>query len=201
MSDSATLIEALRSPSAYGHPVERVEVIETHISWVLLTGKYAYKIKKPVNLGFADFSTLERRRFCCQEELRLNRRTAPKVYLAVVPIGGPPECPHVGETQQPIEYAVQMRQCPAAARLDRVIARGELRPEHIDRMAGAIARFHDSAAIAGPDRPFGGEHAYQPVADTFKELLLGKRTSDCDSASSRCRPGLKPNLPATATGA
>jgi hypothetical protein len=171
VSDSATLVEALRNPSAYDHPVERVEVIETHISWVLLTGEYAYKIKKPVNLGFADFSTLERRRFYCDEELRLNRRTAPDIYLAVVPIGGPPERPHVGEAQQPIEYAVQMRQCPAAARLDRVIARGELRPEHIDRMAAVIAHFHGLAAIAGPERPFGGEQAYQPVADTFEHLL------------------------------
>ncbi len=88
MSDSAVLIEALRNPRAYDHPVERVEVVETHISWVLLTGKYVYKIRKPVNLGFADFSTLEQRRFDCDEELRLNRRLAPDIYLAVVPIGG-----------------------------------------------------------------------------------------------------------------
>ena len=173
MSDSATLIEARRNPSAYGHPVERVEVIEMHISWVLLTGEYAYKIKKPVNLGFADFSTVERRRFDCQEELRLNRRLAMQsIYLAfAVPISGAAAQPHVGATDQPIEFAVKMRQCPAEARLDRVIARGELTPQHVDRMAVVVSAFHDSAAIAGPDSPFGGEAAYWPVADTFEQLL------------------------------
>ncbi len=74
-------------------------------------------------------------------------------------------------TDQPIEYAVKMRQCPAEARLDRVIARGELTAQHIDRMAAAVSAFHDSAAVAGPDSPFGGEAAYRPVADTFEQLL------------------------------
>ena len=73
------MIEELRDPKRYPHPADRVEVLETHISWVLLAGDYAYKVKKPVNLGFLDFSTLEARRFYCDEELRLNRRTAPRL--------------------------------------------------------------------------------------------------------------------------
>jgi len=80
------LIAALRDPACYPHAVDRVDLEETHISWVLLAGAYAYKVKKPVRLPFLDFSTLAARRHYCEEELRLNRRTAPDLYLEVVPI-------------------------------------------------------------------------------------------------------------------
>ena len=83
-----TIAAALRDTPRYPHPVERVALLETHISWVLLTGRFAYKLKKPVALGFLDFSTLEARRAACEEELRLNRRTAPDLYLEVVPVTG-----------------------------------------------------------------------------------------------------------------
>jgi len=79
-------IEALLSPSAYPHPARRVELVQTHISYVLLAGDYVYKVKKPVDLGFLDYSTLEKRRFYCEEEVRLNRRLCPEAYLGVVPI-------------------------------------------------------------------------------------------------------------------
>ena len=86
MPHDPPLIAALRSADCYAHAVDAIEVRETHISWVLLTGRFAYKIKKPVHLAFLDFSTLESRRRYCAEELRLNRRFAPDLYLAVVPI-------------------------------------------------------------------------------------------------------------------
>ena len=85
------LIQALLKPTAYDHPVRTVELIETHISWILLTGDYAYKLRKPVNLGFVDFSTAERRHWFSLEELRLNRRLAPELYLDVRSIHGPVE--------------------------------------------------------------------------------------------------------------
>jgi len=84
------MVAALRAPGRYPHPVERVELLETHISWVMLTGRYAYKLKKPLALGFLDFSTLDARRRACEDELRLNRRTAPELYLEVVPVTGTP---------------------------------------------------------------------------------------------------------------
>ncbi|MGH8642645.1 MAG: hypothetical protein ACRET6_13110, partial [Burkholderiales bacterium] len=90
------LFAALQRPECYPHPVGEVRVIETHISWVLLAGDYAYKIKKPVNLGFADFSTLGLRGHYCQEELRLNRRLASDLYLEVVEIRGTRDAPRVG---------------------------------------------------------------------------------------------------------
>ncbi len=86
MNDLPALIEALSRPEAYPHPVEAIEVHQTHISVVFLAGPFAYKIKKPVNLGFVDFSTLQKRKHFCDEEVRLNRRLAPQVYLGSIPI-------------------------------------------------------------------------------------------------------------------
>src|SRR5215467_16355971 len=89
------LIQALTDRTVYEHPTTEITVLQTHISWIVLTGPYAYKVKKPVNLGFVDFSTLARRHFFCQEELRLNRRLAPQLYLEVVAIYGTPEQPRM----------------------------------------------------------------------------------------------------------
>jgi uncharacterized protein len=82
------LVAALREPAVYPHPVDRVELVETHISWVFLAGERVYKIKKPVDLGFLDFRTLRQRRHFCQEEVRLNRRLAPDTYLGVIALKG-----------------------------------------------------------------------------------------------------------------
>jgi len=89
------LISALLDPTAYDHPCRDIQLIETHISWLLLTGDYAYKIKKPVNFGFLDFSTLPLRQHFCTEEIRLNARLAPQIYLRVVRISGSATEPHI----------------------------------------------------------------------------------------------------------
>ena len=106
------LIRALQNPALYDHPIKYFSLIETHISWVLLTGSFAYKIKKPVNFGFVDFSTLEKRQYYCTEELRLNRRFAPALYLQVIAIKGSATQPHLGGGGKTIEYAVKMREFP-----------------------------------------------------------------------------------------
>lgn len=168
---TTTLIEALQDPARYDHPVCGFQVVETHISWVLLTGDYAYKIKKPVNLGFLDFTSLEKRRQDCEEELRLNRRLAPELYLAVVPITGSAAAPRLGGEGPIIEYAVKMREFPQDARLDRVLARGDLRGEHMVRLAQDVARFHERATIAAVDTPFGGaDQVWQPVRENFDQI-------------------------------
>lgn len=150
-----TLIATLQSRNPFDHPVERFEVIETHISIVLLTGPYAYKFKKPVNLGFLDFSTLEKRKFYCEEELRLNRRLAPELYLDVLRITGAPENPRFRGSGPAIEYCVRMRQFPQEAQLDRILARGELSLHHIDDLAAQVSAFHQKIAKAAPGTPFG----------------------------------------------
>src|SRR6266446_8330807 len=105
--DTARLIAHLSDPAAYPHPVDRVVVRQTHISVVFLAGPFAYKVKKPVALGFLDFSTLTRRRHFCEEEVRLNRRLAPHVYLGVVPVTRRGEDVVMEGTGAAVEWAVK----------------------------------------------------------------------------------------------
>ena len=149
------LIANVRAVLPRHDPSVPVDLVETHISWVLLTGATAYKIKKAVDLGFVDFTTLERRRFFCDEELRLNRRLAPTIYLDVVAIAGTLEHPVPGGNGPPLEYAVKMREFPQAALASHVLARGELTAAHIDALAADVAAFHDRIAVARADSAFG----------------------------------------------
>jgi hypothetical protein len=153
--EARDLIGGLLAEDAYPHPVKDLRVVETHISWVLLTGDYAYKLKRPVSLGFLDFTTLAERRFYCDEELRLNTRMAPELYLDVVPITGSVEHPVVGGGGEPIEYAVKMVQFPDSARLDRRLESGGLSVEGLRRFAESLAHFHATADRRESDH-YGG---------------------------------------------
>jgi uncharacterized protein len=152
---AAALVEALQRPACYPHPVDRIELVETHLSWVLLTGDYAYKIKKPVNLGFADFSTLARRRHFCDEELRLNRRYAPSLYLDVVEIRDTAAGPALQGEGLVMEYAVRMRQFQQDALAARLLPAGKLTPERIASLAERIAAFHENADRAPGSSRYG----------------------------------------------
>jgi aminoglycoside phosphotransferase family enzyme/predicted kinase len=166
------LIAALRVPARYAHAVERVELLQTHISCVLLAGDYAYKIKKPVNLGFLDFSTLQARRHYCEEELRLNRRTAPELYLDVLAIGGSEAAPVIGSGGRAIEYALRMRRFGQDDLLDSIARRGALLPQHIDALARCLAAFHAEIARAAPDDAYGSpERILAPALQNFEQLL------------------------------
>ncbi len=166
-----TLVRNLMDPARYRHPVQCVRRIETHISSVLLTGEYAYKLKKPLDLGFLDFSTLERRRFCCEEELRLNRRLAPGIYLEVVPIRGSADAPRFDGGGAPIEYAVKMREFAQEALLDGMLARGELLAAHVDAIAREVADFHRGVARAAPGSGFGSTAGVAlPVEQNFAQI-------------------------------
>jgi aminoglycoside phosphotransferase family enzyme/gluconate kinase len=165
------LIRSLLQPAVYEHPVTEIQLIETHISWVILTGDYVYKIKKPVNLGFLDFSTLPRRRFCCNEELRLNSRLAAEIYLDVVAIAGTPAKPLLHGDGEVIEYAVKMVQFPQQAQLDNMLAAGRLENRHIDALAEMVAKFHQQTDIASADSSFGDpQQVYHPVAENFSQI-------------------------------
>lgn len=175
------LIQNLNNPACYDHPTGPVQHLETHISHVLLCGEYAYKIKKPLNLGFLDFSTLDQRQFACQEEVRLNRRLAPDIYLDVVPITDTPEEPRINGTGVPFEYAVKMRQFPPDATLDNLISAGQLSAGQIERVATAIADFHlNQCAHAGMDSAWGDpKDIWLPVAQNFQQIApLLPRDSD-----------------------
>jgi aminoglycoside phosphotransferase family enzyme/predicted kinase len=135
------LPEALRDPRCFGPGVESVRLVETHISWVFLTGRHAYKVKKPVKLPFVDFSTLKRRKHFCDEELRVNRRFAPELYRRVVPIGGTLAAPRVGRTPA-FEYAVEMREFPSDARLDRRLAANDVPRAAFGELGATLAELH-----------------------------------------------------------
>jgi uncharacterized protein len=161
------LVNSLR---AHGYFLRHSRIEETHISWVLLTGHDAYKIKKCVDLGFLDFSTLEKRRFFCAEELRLNRRLAPGLYLGVVAIGGGPEHPILG-SEPAIEYAVHMRRFAQSCMMNRMLSRGGVTFAHIDKLAAVIARFHTALPAAAADSPFCATTEIQTAAmQNFEQL-------------------------------
>jgi len=166
------LIRSLRRPACYDHAVGSVALVETHISYVLLSGEFAYKIKKPLSLGFLDFSSLDKRLHACQEEVRLNRRLAPAIYLDVVPITGTPAAPHINGSGEAIEYAVKMRQFPPDATLDRLEAQGRLTASQVEAIATSIARFHlQDCARAGTGSPWGSpERVWQPLAQNFQQI-------------------------------
>lgn len=181
------LIDALRDPGRYPHPAKAVRVIETHISWVLLAGHYAYKIKKALNLGFLDCSRLQDRRFYCAEEIRLNRRLAPQLYLDVMPIGGSPRQPLLAtDCAAPIEYAVRMRRFSSARQLDRLLARGQVEPRHIDGLAALLSRFHADLPAAAPEAPYGSAAAIRVAASQnfaqLPALLKNDQAADCLAA-------------------
>jgi uncharacterized protein len=139
---------SLMNPAAYPHPVREIRHLATHISDVFLTGPFAYKIKKAVDLKFLDFSTLEKRRFYCEREVALNRRLAPEIYLGVVPVTRDGESFRVEGKGEAVEYAVKMVQFDQEGLLDAMAERGELSVEPILMLAERVARFHQSAERA-----------------------------------------------------
>jgi aminoglycoside phosphotransferase family enzyme/predicted kinase len=168
---SRRLIEALLRPQAYPHPTRTIRLQETHAAWVVLTGSFAYKVKKPVDYGFLDYSTLDRRRFFCQEEVRLNRRFAPDLYLDVVSIRGTPAEPRVGGDGPLLEYAVCMRQFPADGLLSRVAERGRLSRRYIDQMIEEVAAFHRRADVAAPQSGYGrAARIHHWVTENFEHI-------------------------------
>ncbi|MFS8880000.1 AAA family ATPase [Synechococcus sp. H55.11] len=150
------LIQAMLDPAFYPHPAQDpIQLIQTHISYILLTGDYAYKVKKPLDFGFLNFTTLEQRRHFCQEELRMNQRGAPGLYLQVLPIfqtNGRFQFSGSGEL---VEYALQMRQFPQEQLFSNLFERGELTPALMEELGRVVAMFHAQAETNDYIRSFG----------------------------------------------
>jgi len=164
-------ISSMLNSQVYDHPVESIELIETHISWVILTGEFAYKIKKPVNFGFLDFSTLQKRKRYCEQELRLNRKLAPDIYLDVVSITGTYNNPLVGADGKAFEYAVKMKQFAQSAQLDHMLENEKLKLQHMDALAHMVANFHQTTEVAKDTEEYGSKNCvYQPVEENFKQI-------------------------------
>jgi uncharacterized protein len=165
------MLHALSDPGRFPHPAPTVERIETHISTVLLAGDHAYKIKKPLNLGFLDFSTLEKRRACCSAELEINRTLAPGIYLDVLTIRGTRDDPHFGGSGPVLDYAVHMQRFDPEQQLDRLLARNQLPLTAMDELATKVAHFHETAPWADRESGHGTPDAVlAPMLANFEAL-------------------------------
>ena len=163
------VVRMFSNPRAYDHPVDSIEVVETHISWVFLTGAFAYKVKKPVKLPFVDFSTLARRRDACGDEVRLNRRLAPSLYVGVVTMGGTETAPKIHGTPL-FEYAVKMRQFNSDLRLDRQLAAGSIAPDQVCAFAAGLAEFHAALPPLSMARTSASDEAFAAFIGNLAEL-------------------------------
>ncbi|MDR9467392.1 AAA family ATPase [Marinospirillum sp.] len=166
-----TLIQTLKTSAAFPHPAEAIQVRETHISWVLLTGDFAYKIKKPVDFGFLDYSSLDKRKHFLELEMQLNQRLAPELYLEVLPISGTPEAPRIGDASDPFEYTLKMRQFDDSQLLNALQQRGELKEEHLLQLSDEIADFHEQLAGQQPPDDLGtAEAIWAPAQQNFEQI-------------------------------
>ncbi|MEN9916854.1 MAG: hypothetical protein RLY40_786 [Pseudomonadota bacterium] len=170
---NSSLIKNLLSNTAYNHPTSQLGLIETHVSWVILTGKYAYKIKKPVDFGFLDFSTLKKRKHFCEEELRLGQLFAPEIYLAVVPITGTIDHPQInGDAGSILEYAIKMCEFSQDNLLSALLKQGKLSSTLIDQLGELIAEFHKKTSIAPKNSRFGLPHeVHAPIQQNFEQII------------------------------
>jgi hypothetical protein len=171
----AAFVHAMQQPGAYAglHPVPgAIRCIETHVSWVFLTGPYAYKVKKPLRLAFLDYSTTDRRADFCAEELRLNQRTAPDLYVDVVPIAGTPAAPRVGDTGAlPFEHALRMRQFDPAQELANLLQAAKVTTDELTEFGARIARLHSTAPRPGrAPEPGDTEAVHRVTLDNLDEL-------------------------------
>jgi hypothetical protein len=171
MDDSE--LEQLLNAQAYPHEAADIQLIETHISRVLLTGDTVYKIKKPLDFGFLDFSTLERRRHFCEEELRLNRRFAPELYLGVTPVVRRAGRLYLGGEGEVVDYAVRMRQFDQSALLDRQLADGRFAADDAAALGAVVATMHESLPVVRPERagtPGSPESLQAAIVQNFEQI-------------------------------
>jgi aminoglycoside phosphotransferase family enzyme len=138
------VVEALMKPDAYDEDAGSIELVQTHISFVFLTRNFVYKVKKAVNLGFLDFTTLEKRRFFCEKEMKLNRRLCRGMYLEVVPINKSEAIKIKGEGET-VEYAVKMKRMPQEKMMNKLLEKNKVDDRLVDRIAKIIAEFHSKA--------------------------------------------------------
>ena len=153
--DVTTLIEFLQDPAAYPEGPKAVALVQTHISWVFIGDEYVYKVKKPVDFGFLDFTTLEKRKFFTHEELRLNKRFSPDVYLAVVPISEQTGRFVIGDDVNVVEYALKMRRISEDHMLYRLLMQGRVTKDDLKRVGRHLARVYRSIPSDEKSRPFG----------------------------------------------
>ena len=165
------LIECLKQPECYPHATKDIRVIESDLSWVILTGDFAYKIKKKIDLYYLDASTLARRKQLCEDEVRLNRRTFPELYLGTVSIAQKENGLCINGNGEVLEYAIQMQQFDPDKTLDKLHNIQEITLDRIESMVSMLVKFHEQAPIAGIETAFGEPNSlYAPVQLNFDQV-------------------------------
>jgi aminoglycoside phosphotransferase family enzyme len=155
MSSLPELVQALLDPGAYLEPVSQVEMLQTQMSLVFLAGDYVYKLKKPVNLGYLDYTTLDKRRYFCQREVELNQRLCPEAYLGVVTVTRDERGISIGGEGEAIEYAVKMRYLPHEKMMNELLVANQVSPEMLSRVAEKLADFHSRAETSKAISAYG----------------------------------------------
>jgi aminoglycoside phosphotransferase family enzyme len=168
--DVSSLQKALLQPEIYPDRPPRVRLMETHISLLFLTGNHVYKIKKPVNFGFLDFTSLDKRKFFCEEEVKLNRRLSPGIYLGVVRITKEGDRIHLEGKGQPVEYAVKMEQIPEERLMDRLLERRQVTPKMVEAVSEKLVRFYFAAETNDHIKSFAKpERVKQDTDENFEQ--------------------------------
>ncbi|HBN77824.1 MAG TPA: aminoglycoside phosphotransferase [Planctomycetaceae bacterium] len=181
-------IHALLDADAFEHPVEDLQLIETHSAWVILTGEYAYKIKRPVDLGFLDFSSLEKRKFFCEQEIVLNSRLTQDLYIKVVPITRCVDHYKFEGRGETVEWAVKMHQFPQSALFSHMINAGELSETQIDALSQKIAAFHRETKQAQNQDDYGGfKSISQAAVNNFEVFEPNSTYSQWDAKVASLR--------------
>ena len=183
MSKPPALVEALLKPEAYPHNPQKIELVQTQMSFLFLTGDYVYKVKKPVDLGYLDYTTLEKRQFFCHQELELNRRLCPDVYLEVVPVVRSEGQIHIGGEGETIEYAVKMKQLPRERMMDGLLLLGQVTEEMVVNVAEKVAAFHDKARTGSDISIYGKLEAI--MTNTEENFTQTEKYIDVSIPSSR----------------
>ena len=170
MTQLPEMVRALLKPETYPERPSSIELAQTQMSFVFLGDEFVYKIKKPVNFGFLDYTTLEKRLFYCQKEIELNRRLCPNAYLGVVSIAKDGGGFHVGTTGEAVEYAVKMRRLPVDAMMDALLIGNKVSPQMISRVAERLADFHKGAETNADINRFGNlETIVQNTEENFTQ--------------------------------
>lgn len=165
-----SFVEPLLKPGAYPHPAAEIRLVQTHISYVFLAGDYVYKIKKPVDFGFLNFTTLEKRKYYCEQELILNRRLCPTIYLEVVAITGDRGAIGINGKGEVLEYAVKMRRLPEENMMPNIIAGGRLTAGMLDDIVDILVPFYEAAATGGEIDQYGRASAVAAnIDENFKQ--------------------------------
>ncbi|HEY55032.1 MAG TPA: AAA family ATPase [Dehalococcoidia bacterium] len=181
MSQLPEPVKALLKPQAYPEATGKIELVQTQMSFVFLTEEFVYKVKKAVDLGYLDYTTLGKRRFYCQQEVKLNRRLCPEVYLGVVPITRDKGAISVEGRGEAIEYAVKMRRLPQEAMMETLLDSNRVSGEMISRVAQKLAAFHQKAETSAKISAFGQlKTIRQNTDENFDqtEKYIGKTISE-----------------------